>query len=172
MKTPIRQFAGPALYIDTMVFHLFLRTKNPVVESIMRRAQDGEFILYTSVLTFDELAYRLLLARVRDLYPGSPLDHLRQNGPQLTAELYPEIAPKLAQLQVYPNLVLISVTPADVTAMNQNVLAYRVRPRDALHLAAMQKVGCLHIWSEDADFDDVPGVVRYSLEDTPGAGSS
>jgi predicted nucleic acid-binding protein len=68
--------------------------------------------------------------------------------------------------------VLISVTPADITAMNQNVLAYRVRPRDALHLAAMQKVGCLHIWSEDADFDDVPGVVRYSLEDTPVAGSS
>jgi predicted nucleic acid-binding protein len=164
MTTPIETFAGSALYVDTMVFHIFLRAKDALVESVFNRAQAGEFIPYTSVLTFDELAYRLLLARIRDLYPGSPLDHLRDNGRQLTAQLFPEIAQKLAELRLFPNLFLIDVTPTDVMAMNQNVLSYHIRPRDALHLAAMQKVGCLHLWSEDGDFDDVPGVVRYSLE--------
>jgi predicted nucleic acid-binding protein len=163
MILSISQFRGPTIYVDTMVFHLFLRTKNPVIESVMNSAQKGEFTLYTSVLTFDELAYRLLLARIRDLYPGNPLEQLRQDGRKLTAQLYPDISVSLARLQTLSNLVTISIRQADVAAMNQNVLAYQLPPRDALHLAVMQKARCLRIWSEDTDFDDVPGIVRYSI---------
>ena len=33
----------------------------------------------------------------------------------------------------------------------------------ALHLAAMQKVGCLDLVSQDPDFDRIPLVRRYAL---------
>lgn len=39
--------------------------------------QSGSLAAYTSVLTFDELGYRLLLALIKDNYPGSPLERLR-----------------------------------------------------------------------------------------------
>ena len=40
---------------------------------------------------------------------------------------------------------------------------YHLRPRDALHLAAMQKCGCFDLVSHDADLDRVPMVRRYTL---------
>jgi predicted nucleic acid-binding protein len=40
---------------------------------------------------------------------------------------------------------------------------HHLRPRDALHLAAMQKVNCFALASNDADFDRVPIVERYTM---------
>ena len=42
-------------------------------------------------------------------------------------------------------------------------LQYHLRPRDALHLAAMQKCGCFDLLSHDPDFDRVPMISRYTL---------
>ncbi len=105
----------------------------------------------------------MLLALVRDRYGGSPLERLRDDGAAMIAEFYPQITPHLARLRVFPNLILVDVTAPDLEAMDRAIHQYHLRPRDALHLAAMQKVKCFDLASHDADFDRVPIIHRYTL---------
>lgn len=130
------------------------------------RVESGQLRAYTSVLTFDELTYRLLLAMVRDRYGGSPLDKLRRQESAMIEEFYPQIAPHLAQLQSMPNLSLLEVTAADLQVMDDVMRRYHLRPRDALHLSAMQKCICFNLVRNDSDFDSVSGVQRYTLAGT------
>jgi predicted nucleic acid-binding protein len=81
----------------------------------------------------------------------------------MIGQFYPEISPRLAHLRSFPNLRLIEVTSSDLAVMDEAMRSYRLRPRDALHLAAMQKSDCLNLVSHDVDFDRVPHVRRYML---------
>jgi predicted nucleic acid-binding protein len=101
------------------------------------------------------------IALIRDRYPGSPLDQLRQQEEKLIATLYPHLSPTLDQLRHFPNLLWLDVTAADLAGMSHAMLNYHVRPRDALHLTAMQKCGCFDVVSQDADFDRIPVLRRY-----------
>ena len=163
MSQPLTEFAGRALYLDTMIPYILLRGFDLAAQALFEQIQIGRFQAYTSVLTFDELAYRLLLASIREQYPGSPLEYLRDNEKKAIAEFYPPIAARLEQLQRFPNLSLIDLTASDVVGMNEYILQYQLRPRDALHLAAMQKCECFDLVSQDSDFDRVPIVHRYTL---------
>ena len=156
-------FAGTALCLDTTALYAYLRRLEPSALTLFERIQARELVAYTSVLTFDELAYRGLLALIRDHYDDSPLDRLRANKAQMIAQFYPQLAPSLNRLRAFPNLVLIDVTASDMGAMDQAMRSYRLLPRDSLHLAAMRKCGCLDLVSNDADFDRVPGIHRYTL---------
>jgi predicted nucleic acid-binding protein len=163
MTRAISDFTGDALYLDTMVPYALLRGIEPAAQGLFARIQAGELTAYTSVLTFDELAYRLLLALIRDRYDGSPLERLREQEEKLIAEFSPQLVPHLTRLQTFPNLFLVDVTAADLNAMNEAILQYHLRPRDALHLAAMLKCACFDLVSYDADFDRVPTIHRYTL---------
>jgi predicted nucleic acid-binding protein len=163
MSDPLATFTGETLYLDTTILYTFLRSPALTVRELFVRIEAGELRAYTSVLTFDELTYRMLLALIRDRYGGSPLDRLREHEVQMIAEFYPQLAPHLAQLRSFPNLFLVDVTPSDLKAMDEGMRLYRLRPRDALHLAAMQKCNCFDLVSHDPDFDRVPTVRRYTL---------
>lgn len=163
MSIPFAEFVGDAIYVDTMIPYALLRGLEPMAQTVFSRVQAGELVAYTSVLTFDELVYRLLLARIRDEYDGSPLDRLRNDEAQMIAEFYPEVSPHLRQLRNFPNLVVVDITSEDVSTMDEAMRQHHVRPRDALHLAAMQKCACLNLLSNDSDFDRVSRIQRYYL---------
>ena len=55
--------------------------------------------------------------------------------------------------------------------MRNNIRGHLLRPRDALHLAAMQKVGCLHLVSQDSDFDHIPAITLTPLGNTSARGT-
>ncbi len=91
-------FTSGTIYLDTMILYTFLRagsTTRPVLREFFQRIEGGDINAYTSVLTFDELAYRLLLALIKDKYGGSPLEQLRQNETEMMAKFYPLLAPGL-----------------------------------------------------------------------------
>jgi predicted nucleic acid-binding protein len=163
VSEPLTSFSGDTLYVDTTVLYALLRGLEPTARALFARIEAGELRAYTSVLTFDELAYRMLLALIRDRYGASPLDRLRNQERQMIEEFYPQLAAPLRQLRSFPNLVLVEVAPSDLEAMDRAILDYHLRPRDALHLAAMQKCACHHLVSHDPDFDQVPTVRRYTL---------
>ncbi len=164
MTQPISVFSEQALYLDTMIPYALLRNiEADAVKSLFQRLQAGGFQAYTSVLTFDELAYRLLLAAIKDNHPGNPLDQLRQDEAKLIATYSPRIAVEIDRLQTFPNLTLLDVTASDITQMHQFMQQHQLRPRDALHLAAMQKCNCFNLVSLDADFDHVPYLQRFVL---------
>jgi predicted nucleic acid-binding protein len=81
----------------------------------------------------------------------------------MIAQFYPRLASHLSRLRTFPNLFLVDMTASDLDAMDKAMRLYHLRPRDALHLAAMQKCGCFNLVSNDADFDRVPQVHRYTL---------
>lgn len=118
MSEPLASFSGNMLYLDTMIPYALLRGIDPAAYTLFARIEAGELQAYTSVLTFDELAYRMLLALIRDRHGGSPLDRLRDQEAQVIAEFYPQLAPHLARLRDFPNLVLVDVTSLDVAAMD------------------------------------------------------
>ena len=163
MSESLASFTGAVLYLDTMIPYALLRGLDPAARDLFARIETGELQAYTSVLTFDELAYRMLLALIRDQYDGSPLEQLRDNEEQMIAQFYPQIAPHLARLRTFPNLCLVEVTSTDLVVMDEAMSLYHLRPRDALHLAAMQRCDCFQLVSHDSDFDRVPHVQRYSL---------
>ncbi len=163
MSQPLAYFSGNSLYLDTMIPYALLRGIDPIVQNLFTRIQRGEILAYTSVLTFDELAYRLLLALIRDYYGSSPLDHLRSDESKMIAQFYPVLFPHLVKLRNFPNLTLIEVTASDIDSMNNIILQYHIKPRDALHLTAMQKCNCFSLVSQDTDFDRVSVVQRYTL---------
>ncbi|MDM8530583.1 type II toxin-antitoxin system VapC family toxin [Anaerolineales bacterium HSG25] len=163
MSKLLTEFSGNRLYLDTMVPYALLRGLESTAQRLFERIHAGEIVAYSSVLTFDELAYRLLLALIKDQYQKSPLDRLRADEEGMISLFYPRIAPKLTQLRNFPNLNLVDVTPPDIEAMSKAMLQYHLRPRDALHLVAMQKSQCWELVSNDAGFDRVPTVQRYVL---------
>ena len=72
--------------------------------------------------------------------------------------------PQLQLLQGFPNLQVVEVTTKEIQAMLQNMLDYPLRPRDALHLATMQRLGCFNLASNDHHFDVIPAIQRFSIE--------
>ena len=163
MSEPLTSFKGTALYLDTMIPYALLRGLDPAARDLFARIESSELQAYTSVLTFDELAYRMLLTLIRDHCQGSPLEQLRDNESQMIAQYYPQIAPHLARLRTFRSLFLVDVTSSDLEVMDEAMRLYHLRPRDALHFAAMEKCGCFDLVSHDPDFDRVPKVQRYTL---------
>ena len=163
MSESWKQFSGSELYLDTMIFYAFLRGLGSSVRDLFDRIELGKLQACTSVVTFDELTYRTLLALIRDHYSGSPLDRLRDQETEMIAEFYPQLAPHLHRLRTFPNLFLIDVASSDLERMDRVISIHHLRPRDALHLAAMEKRGCLNLVSNDSDFDRVPDICRYNL---------
>lgn len=81
----------------------------------------------------------------------------------MIATYAPRIAPELQRLQTFPTLTLLDATSGDITRMHQFMVLHHLRPRDALHLAAMEKCRCFNLISQDADFDHVPSIQRFTL---------
>jgi len=166
MASSLVVFDESVIYLDTIMLYVFLRAEpqvRPILKGFFESVEQGRIAAYTSALTFDELAYRLLLAVIHDKYPGSPLDRLRAEEAALLSEFSPIIAPSLRLLRQLPNLRVLDVTAGDVDVMLDLMPRYALRPRDALHVVAMQKVGCEAIASNDPHFDRVPHLRRFEV---------
>lgn len=150
-------------YLDTMIPYALLRATDPGAQALFRRIEAGEITAYTSTLTFDELAYRLLLALIRDTLPGSPLDRLRQAEQEVMSRFGAEVGKAVESLARLPNLHIVPVLPDDIGRMSEAMGRYYLRPRDGLHLAAMERADCYTLISHDAHFDRLPHVQRFTL---------
>jgi len=166
MSRSITEFLEGEIYLDTMMLYAFLRAEpkaRPVIGAFFERIETGAVTAYTSVLTFDELAYRLILARIKDKYGGLPLERLRDEEQAMLAEFVPEVVSRLQLLKVLPHLHLVGVAPADLDAMLANMSGFSLRPRDALHLTAMRCAGCANLASNDHHFDAISDITRFAV---------
>ncbi len=162
MTLALREFRDSIIYLDTMLPYALLRGIDEEVKRFFERVEGGEIQAYTSVLTFDELAYRLILALARDRYDGSPLDLLRQREEEVLRGIVPQVCASLQELSQLSNLNVVEVTADDLFAMTEAMQSYLLRPRDALHYAVMSRIGCSSIASTDVHFDRIPSLTRYA----------
>lgn len=158
MTVSLDQFNGERIYLDTMVPYMLLRGADENIHAFFRRIEDGALLAYTSVLTFDELAYRLLLAFSKEHYGGSPLEWLRTQEDKMLAEFAPTVVALLRRLQGLSNLTVLDILVSDLKTMHNAMSDYHLRPRDALHLAVIQRINCFDLASSDHHFDRVPHV--------------
>ena len=132
----------------------------PTLRRFFNRVITGKIEAYTSVLVMDELFYRLLLGMIKDTYGSNPLDVLRQREAEVVAAYAPTIENALRKLVRLPHIHLVGIERDDFYQMATDITDYAIMPRDALHLAVMQRLRVTDIASDDADFDRVREVTR------------
>jgi predicted nucleic acid-binding protein len=158
------------VYVDANVFYMYLRPDPvhlPMIRRFLGRMVQGDIEAHTSILTMDELFYRLLLARVKDVYKCNPLNVLREDTSGAIAKCGGKIEVALRRLVQLPHLRLTAVLEDDFPQMLVNITTFGLLPRDALHVAVAERQGLNEIATDDADFDRVPWLRRHWVFNEP-----
>jgi predicted nucleic acid-binding protein len=149
-------------YLDTNFLYTHLRSKpasapGPIEtwrRSVLAEvASDGGVI---SALVLDELAYRLILAWLRDDGVEDPLSRYRAE-PQLTMRTVARLTTTWRAVES----LSLELCPTDqaVVARAQGLMAKPgLSPRDAFHAAHALVAACGLIASTDSAFEQVPGL--------------
>jgi predicted nucleic acid-binding protein len=127
----------------------------PTIRVFLGRVINGEIEAFVGVPVLDELFYRLLLARIKDVTGRNPLNVLRENLVGVVEDHGELIRNAIQQIVSLPNMNLVGVEVDDGDSMFQNIVMHKLLPRDALHLAIMQRLNISMIASDDTDFDRV-----------------
>jgi len=160
------------VYVDTNVWYMFLRTDTSSLKTIklfLRRVVQGKIEAFVGVPVLDELFYRLLLARVKDATGADPLEVLRQDLEGTIRTYAAPIEEALRKLMALPHVNLVGIEVGDFGRMLDNIGTFALLPRDALHVAVIQRLGIDGIASDDRDFDRVRGLVRHWVINAPAA---
>lgn len=154
-------------YLDTNFIYAHLRAKRGgtlgAVEAwrvrVLSEMDDGGGVI--SALVLDELAYRLVLAWLRDDGDDDPLSTFRKD----TGVAMRSVRSRLASTWRSVDFLALELQPAGHTVverakslMSQPGLA----PRDAFHAAHALEAGCDLIASSDTGFDLVSGLTRVA----------
>ena len=157
-------------YVDTNIFYMYLRADPvylPAIKRFLKQVINGKVEVYVSILVLDELYYRLLLAKIKETTNRNPLTLLRQAQADMIAAHCADIENPLRQLMVLPHIHLIGGSEDDFELMLNNIKRFSLLPRDALHLATMQRLKISDVVSDDRDFDRIDGVTRHWLVNPP-----
>ena len=161
--------SGP-VYLDTNILYMYLRSDPvhlPTLTTFFGRVVRGVIETFVGIPVLDELFYRLLLARVKDATGRNPLDVLRADLAGVIAAHADVIDTALRKLITLPHLHLLGVETTDFSGMLDNIRTYGLLPRDALHVAIIQRAGLTAVASDDTDFDRVTIVTRHWVINPP-----
>ncbi len=164
------KLSAEVVYVDTNILYMYLRADPvylPAIKRFLVRMINGEVEVYVSILVLDELYYRLLLARVKETANCNPLDVLRQAQADTIAAHSADIEKPLRQLMALPHIHLAGGSEDEFELMLDNIKRFSLLPRDALHLATMQRLKISDVVSDDRDFDRIDGVTRHWLVNPP-----
>jgi predicted nucleic acid-binding protein len=137
------------------------------LQIFLKRIARGEIEAFVGVPVLDELYYRLLLIRTKEATGRNPLDVLRSDLVGAIAAHGNAIEKAIRNLVGLPHMNLIGVETTDLDRMLDNIRAFSLLPRDALHTAIIQRLGLTAIASDDADFDRVEGLERHWVINPP-----
>jgi predicted nucleic acid-binding protein len=112
-----------------------------------------------SALVIDELAYRMILAWLRDDGDNDPLSTYRAAAAAVTRSMRPRLD-RLWRMINDLHLVITPTTQGTVTRAKALMADPGLAPRDAFHAAHALGAGCTVIVSLDADYDTVSGLGR------------
>ena len=160
-----------SVYVDTNILYMYLRIDPAhlsTVKAFLSRIVRGEINAFVSIPVLDELFYRLLLARIKETTDCNPIEVLRENQVKAIAVHSDMIEGPLRKLAQLPHINLVGVETADFDRMLGNIrTTFSLLPRDALHVAIVQRLGLSCIASDDIDFDRVKGVERHWVINPP-----
>lgn len=148
-------------YFDATFIYAHLRSQRsaspPALEAWRSRALSDMDAGVISALVLDELAYRLVLAWLRDDGDGDPLTTYRAN-PRAVMQA---VRSRLTSAWRAVDSLALELQPTDRLVIDRaKALMARpgLAPRDAFHAAHALQAGCDAIVSSDADFEAVRGL--------------
>jgi predicted nucleic acid-binding protein len=159
-----------SVYVDTNILYMYLRVDPAylsVIKAFLGRIVGGEIEAFVSIPVLDELFYRLLLARVKEETDRNPLTVLRERQAETIETHSDVIVGSLRKLTMLPHMNLVGVDATDFSRMLENIQSFSLLPRDALHVAIVQRLGLHGIASDDTDFDRVKGIERHWVINPP-----
>lgn len=157
--------AGTSVFVDanTFVYHF---SRHPVLAApctdLLDRIARKELVAVTSADVLSDVAHRLMVLEAATAFGWT--------GTGLTGRLrrHPAEIVKLAQFErsvrtiASSGVKIVAVAAPLVEAAAAISRQFGLLSGDALIVAVMQSEGLAQIASHDADFDRVPGLVRYA----------
>lgn len=154
-------------YLDTNFIYAHLRAKRGAtlgpVEAwrarVLSEMDNGSGVI--SGLVLDELAYRLVLAWLRDDGDGDPLSTYRKDARKTMRAARRRLTAAWGAVDSL-SLELQPTEHAVVEGAKSLMAQPGLAPRDAFHAAHALEAGCNFIASSDAGFDQVAGLHRVA----------
>jgi hypothetical protein len=107
------------------------------------------------------------LAKIKEQYKQNPLEVLRAHPSEAITSCSKNIRWALSRFVKLPHLHIAAVETSDLNQMFDNISAYSLLPRDALHLAVIQRMGLTDLVTDDRDFDRVSWLQRHWVFNPP-----
>ncbi len=157
--------AGTAVFVDanTLVYHFTNHpTFGPACTQLVKRIEHQNLAGFISTHVLSEIAHRLMTLEALDRFgwpPAGIAARLRKHHieiPKLTLHVQ-----AVAQIPLL-GIQTVAITPPLVEAATLVSQQHELLMGDALVVAVMQTHGLTHLASNDADFDRVPGLTRYT----------
>lgn len=156
---------GTVLFLDAniIVFHFSGHPKyGDSCTRLFKRIENQEVEGVTSAHVLADVAHRLMTMEAMSLF-GWPLNslaaRLRKHHHEIPKlNVYRQALTKISQMGIRT----LPISDQFVLAAGNNCLLYELMTGDALIVSVMQHHALVHLASEDADFDRVPGISRYA----------
>lgn len=152
-------------YLDTSFLHAHLRQPAEGADRRVAAWRDRVFNALgadagvVSALVMDELAYRSILAWLRDDGSPDPLSEYREHARTVTRSMAQRLARLWQAVDSLP-LELVVTDRHTVTGARTFMSDAGLPPRDALHAAHAVQSGCAAIVSADRDFAGLEGLLH------------
>lgn len=151
-------------YVDTNFLYLHLRQRDDPAVAAWRRRLEAELAGeagVVSALVLDELAYRSVLAWLRDAGDKNPVSTFRAS----TSVVMHRMRTRLGRLWKAIDELNFDLATTDRSVIRQ-ALAFMsdpgLAPRDAFHAAHALDSGCPVIVSSDRDYDRLNAIQRLA----------
>jgi len=131
------------VYLDSNIFIYAAINSEKMGDNarqILQFMEEGRFSGATSFTAFEELLFVIFKERGKETAVEAGKAFLLLN-----------------------NLELINFSKESMLCALDGISNYKLRPRDAMHLAAIKSKSIPYILSEDSDFDSIQGIKRYGL---------
>jgi predicted nucleic acid-binding protein len=158
--------ANVSLFIDANIF-IYYFTPDPILgpecQMLMERiSKFQDFVAFTSTHILSEVSHQLMVLEAGQLF-GWPLAGITQR-----LQKHPAQIPKLTRFrQEFDEVPRLGIEVLPVERHQLPLAAslsqlHGLLTNDAITAATMQDQAIAHLASHDADFDWVPGLMRYA----------
>lgn len=157
--------ASVAVFLDANVFvyHFIVHPQFGAAATVLlERIENRDLVGFTSASVIADVSHRLMTLEANDVlgWPMRGIAHRLKRHPNEVQNLtrYRQALDEISQLGIQ----IVPVTGAFVSLAADVSRQHGLLCNDALIIAIMRDQGLQHLASHDADFDRVPGIIRYA----------
>jgi len=155
----------PTLYWDaSFIIHFSYEESRWHKECVAfaARLYRSETISYVSTLALDEVWFNLLQLLIGDDNPDASFWRVVNDNPAVVANYVDRLEKITDGIYDHPRVRVVTVGARTPRRALENMRAFYLLPRDALHLAAMRQHKLQPIVTTDADFLPAPDLFIYT----------